>query len=272
MVKQSISWLIFSIAIVLMILAGYGLDWTGFNGKTLWDWMELALIPVILFFLANYYSRMQRLEAQRVQHEEEQFNVLQTYIDKLQQFVIENKLTEHKQGEPIVNFARTITLSTLSRLDVDRKQKVIILLNTLELIQARKDGNVIISLFNADMRGLAGARYDFTGSDLGMSNLTEADIAGSSFAGADLWGADITDAAFYYCDFRATRLQVVSLKGVNFYQCDFDENTIMPNGVNWNAKMDLTKEFGALSNPPITKREERQVLRDAGIKPEKNQS
>jgi hypothetical protein len=33
-----------------LVLAGYlvPLDWTGFTGNTLWDWLELALLPVVL--------------------------------------------------------------------------------------------------------------------------------------------------------------------------------------------------------------------------------
>jgi hypothetical protein len=35
---------------VCLVLAGYlvPLEWTGFTGNTLWDWLELALLPVVL--------------------------------------------------------------------------------------------------------------------------------------------------------------------------------------------------------------------------------
>jgi hypothetical protein len=37
-----------------LVLAGYlvPLEWTGFTGNTLWDWLELALLPVVLATVA----------------------------------------------------------------------------------------------------------------------------------------------------------------------------------------------------------------------------
>jgi hypothetical protein len=39
-----------SAAFVALVLAGYLVpwEWTGFTGNTLWDWLELALLPVVL--------------------------------------------------------------------------------------------------------------------------------------------------------------------------------------------------------------------------------
>ncbi|MDX6324323.1 MAG: hypothetical protein QOK15_677 [Nocardioidaceae bacterium] len=38
------------LAFVVLVLAGYlvPMPWTGFTGNTLWDWLELALLPVVL--------------------------------------------------------------------------------------------------------------------------------------------------------------------------------------------------------------------------------
>jgi hypothetical protein len=41
------------IIVIALIIVGYSFDWTGFNGntksgKTLWDWMQLLFIPVVL--------------------------------------------------------------------------------------------------------------------------------------------------------------------------------------------------------------------------------
>ena len=38
------------ICFACVVLAGYlvPLEWTGFTGNTLWDWLELALLPVVL--------------------------------------------------------------------------------------------------------------------------------------------------------------------------------------------------------------------------------
>src|SRR3954447_3598816 len=38
------------VAFACVVVAGYlvPLEWTGFPGNTLWDWLELALLPVVL--------------------------------------------------------------------------------------------------------------------------------------------------------------------------------------------------------------------------------
>ena len=42
--------LIILAAFVVLVLAGYLVpwDWTGFTGNTLWDWLSLALLPVVI--------------------------------------------------------------------------------------------------------------------------------------------------------------------------------------------------------------------------------
>ena len=44
--------------LVLSIAGGYGLhwEWTGYPGNTLWDWLNLCLLPVVLSFLPLAYS------------------------------------------------------------------------------------------------------------------------------------------------------------------------------------------------------------------------
>jgi ABC-type glycerol-3-phosphate transport system permease component len=39
------------VGVVVLILAGYQFEWTGFKGKTLWDWftfLEVVTIPVVV--------------------------------------------------------------------------------------------------------------------------------------------------------------------------------------------------------------------------------
>jgi hypothetical protein len=59
------------IALIVMILNGYSYPWTGFadyeppssdyvRGKTLWDWLELLIIPLFLAGSAFYLNRSER--------------------------------------------------------------------------------------------------------------------------------------------------------------------------------------------------------------------
>ncbi len=41
---------VFGVALGLLVIAGYALDWrwTGFRGNTFWDWLHLLLVPFLL--------------------------------------------------------------------------------------------------------------------------------------------------------------------------------------------------------------------------------
>jgi ABC-type glycerol-3-phosphate transport system permease component len=50
------------VAAVILLVGGYGLDWafTGFRGKTLWDWMSLLVLPVTLLLLPTTLTAPER--------------------------------------------------------------------------------------------------------------------------------------------------------------------------------------------------------------------
>src|SRR6266702_3537868 len=53
------------VVVIVLILFGYRLDWTGFNGniksgKTLWDWLQLLIIPSVLTFGVWWLTRLQQ--------------------------------------------------------------------------------------------------------------------------------------------------------------------------------------------------------------------
>jgi Pentapeptide repeats (8 copies) len=57
------------IAIILVAIGGYMYKWgwTGFAGKTLWDWMKLLIVPLILAVGGLLITQMERLNCARAQ-------------------------------------------------------------------------------------------------------------------------------------------------------------------------------------------------------------
>lgn len=53
------------VAFVVLIIGGYALDWTwtGFEGNTFWDWLELLALPVVVSFLPLWFETHHRLES-----------------------------------------------------------------------------------------------------------------------------------------------------------------------------------------------------------------
>jgi uncharacterized membrane protein len=52
-------------AFVVLIIGGYALgwSWTGFQGNTLWDWLELLALPIVVALLPLWFETHRRLEA-----------------------------------------------------------------------------------------------------------------------------------------------------------------------------------------------------------------
>jgi hypothetical protein len=57
------------IAIILVAIGGYiyKWGWTGFADKTLWDWMKLLIVPIILALGGLLFTQMERLNSARAQ-------------------------------------------------------------------------------------------------------------------------------------------------------------------------------------------------------------
>jgi uncharacterized protein YjbI with pentapeptide repeats len=197
------------LSLVVVSILGYkfGWDWTGLvphvspshpqntdfqPGKTLWDWYQLLIIPVVLVvggFLLNFAtSRTERGIALDKQRED----VLQAYIDSMSQLLLEKNIREltpeHDEARKI---ARVRTLAVLPRLDGRRKRSVLQFLKECNLILA---GNSIVDLSGADMRNANLHQLDLTVADLSGAYVQDADLGRASLAGADLSKANMIHA------------------------------------------------------------------------------
>ena len=157
-----------------LILAGYSVSWTGFgerilsNGdivgeKTLWDWMQLLIIPFVLAigaFLLNRSERAverqiaeerrkedrkladERAELEReIAKDRQQEAALQTYFDRMSELLLREKLRT-TEIEEVRDVARTRTLSIMRVLDTRRNNLILQFLREAKLIINEK------SIFN----------------------------------------------------------------------------------------------------------------------------
>jgi len=57
-------------------------------GKTLWDWLQLLIIPLALAVIALWFNRLERKNEQALTSENQQEAVLQSYFDHMSEFLI----------------------------------------------------------------------------------------------------------------------------------------------------------------------------------------
>ena len=177
-------------------------------GKTLWDWMQLLIIPFVLTVGGLLFSTYQHDADQQRALDQQQATVLQTYIDNIQDLLLNHNLRNSKPDDEVAIIARARTLTALQGLDSERKGRLLTFLHEADLIGYIDANGVVqkrvIDLYNANLSGadltaadLTGAnlsQVDLNGAYLGNADLTSADLSGVHLAHADLFFANLTNA------------------------------------------------------------------------------
>jgi len=192
--------------LVLLLLQGYSVGWTGFGdftnpnsayvrGKTLWDWMQLLIIPVFLGISISLLNRSERKNEREVMVNSQRELALQSYLDRMADLLAKEKLRFTKNRE-MFTIARTRTLTVLRGLDPTRKGLVLRFLHEAGLIG---EGIAVVKLNGADLRSAnlesASLRNAHLASvDLAYANLSYANLDNGNLGNADLHGADLTEA------------------------------------------------------------------------------
>jgi uncharacterized protein YjbI with pentapeptide repeats len=134
--------------------------------KTLWDWLQLLVIPLALAGLAflltkSQNDRDQRREDQRAAIQRAtaadaaREEALRAYLTQMSALMLDRNLLRSRRGTNVRAVARTLTLTALRRVDGERRGLVVRFLNEARLLDSR-DPKVYLanaSLENAQLRG-----------------------------------------------------------------------------------------------------------------------
>ena len=211
-----ISLLVILLVLLVVIILGYIFNWpwTGLHGKTLYDWLQLLIIPVVLASGGYLFNLTISRNEQKIASDNQHEAALQAYIDKMSELLLAKKLRESVEGDEVRKLARVRTLTVLEQLDGKRKRSVLQFLYESGLINIDKDKCIIclkeanlkdaklrdIILRRADLREayLYGADLsygaDLREADLSGAHLDEAKLNGAKLDGADLTGANLKGA------------------------------------------------------------------------------
>jgi hypothetical protein len=249
--------------VLFLILWGYRHEWTGFEKssylepddqkiqprKTLWDWLQLLLVPLALAGIGIWFTWQQNQRQEATDAQRSQDAALQGYLDQMSQLMLERGLRTAEPNGEVRTLARARTLAVLNAGDAEHKRATLRFLHDACLIQvpSESDQSVtgcppvevesppVISLQNADLsearlhgikvlKGTDLSYANLNGSDLSDANLIgtrfhnagfwRTDLTGAKLTGADLTGADLTRANLTDADVTQEQLdQAKSLKG-----------------------------------------------------------
>jgi uncharacterized protein YjbI with pentapeptide repeats len=214
--------------------------------KTWWGWLRLlgafALLIGVAFILIAYshdlqIAREQHLSDLQISTDQHEQATLETYLDRMSDLLLKDKLLESKPGDEVRALARARTLTALRELNPDRKRILLGFLYEANLISVR---NVIVDLSFADLShaNLSGADLDeadlryanLQGANLSFANLHDADLGGTSLAKAILSNAFLIGAYLGRADLSFANLDRTTVTNAQLTLAISLQGAIMPDG------------------------------------------
>jgi uncharacterized protein YjbI with pentapeptide repeats len=255
-------WILLIIIASALILTGLAFVSATVWGKTLWDWLELLVVPIVLALVAVWFSAQERRDDRdaadkRAQIDREiatdrlQEAALQAYYDKMTELLLKENLREAPAGEEVISIARSRTRATLRSLDNVRKGLLVEFLHEARLIEKE---NPIIRLGGADLTGielmgtaLSGANLsgaNLNGANLSAADLSKAKLSGCDLSAADLSQADLSNASLSGVLLADARLNGAHLPKANLIGADLKEADLR------GARLEEAILRGAISTTP----------------------
>jgi uncharacterized protein YjbI with pentapeptide repeats len=262
-------------AVVVLIRVGQHYPWTGLGEsvqpksddqeihprKTLWDWLQLFIVPLALaaiglWFAAQQDAHQQQIEDKRaksdrhIEEQRAQDAALQAYLDQMSQLMLEGNLRGSNEGSEVRILARARTRTVLGRLSeaslINKENPVVSLyavrlrgadLSDVELHDANLSG---AHLYDANLSGTNLSDANLIGVHLNGANLSFASLSSAKVSGAHLNKADLSYADLSNANLRGTQLMEANLSDAILHDADMEDGVALNDANLSNAKL-----FGA---------------------------
>ncbi|UWQ13265.1 pentapeptide repeat-containing protein [Aliiroseovarius sp. M344] len=190
--------------------------WMGFEGKTLWDWINVISVPMIVGLATLVINNAQKELEQRSMIE----TAVQNYIDRVSTLVLSSE-QKPDLTKAVINAQ---TQAILNLVEGERAGRVLAFLSEMDLLKGTVSEYEGMNLAGSNLKRLDLSDMDFEDSDLSHAELEGTDFSRTDFEGVAFNGADIDGAILIGADLRgATGLTKGQLEGA----C-YDETTLLP--------------------------------------------
>jgi Pentapeptide repeats (8 copies) len=181
-VEQRRWWVLGGVCLLLCvgaILAAYRFGWsgTGFLNKTVWDWLQLLIVPLVLAVAALLFQQANTRTERQIAYEKQQGDLLQAYLDRMSDLLLKESLLP-SPSEAVRNVARVRTTTILCQLDGKRVGYVFSFLREAGLMSTQPNES-IISLRDVDLTKV---------------HWSQADLSKANLSGAKLYRANLSEA------------------------------------------------------------------------------
>src|SRR5215208_6533622 len=107
----------------------------GFRGKTVWNWLELLIVPLALAVIGLLFTMQQNAQQmhiedrrdsaqQEIEDQRNQDAVLQAYLDQMSDLILNRDLLESGKGAAVYTLAQARTSTVVAVLDAEHNSSV----------------------------------------------------------------------------------------------------------------------------------------------------
>jgi uncharacterized protein YjbI with pentapeptide repeats len=195
--------------------------WTGFGDKTVWDWLQLLIVPIVIAVASFWFTQQQDTRQQAIEEQRAQDAALQAYLDQMNLLMLESNLRNSEVGSEARTLARARTLTVLGRSDPGRRSQVLRFLIEAELVQRVAEREPVVNLSDANLRGVEVPR---TFTDLSGADLSNADLSNADLSNANLPNSDLSDANLRYANLPNSNLSDANLGSADLAYADLSDS------------------------------------------------
>jgi len=244
--------IVLGIGLIVSLIGGYffNWDWTGLGpytpptkdsnfqrARTLWDWLQLLIVPIMLavgvFWLNQIQkSRDERIAEQRAESEQraaekraqtereialdnQQQAALQAYFDKMSELLLHEHLGELAPSHEAVVIARARTATVLRILNPSRCASIIQFMSQAGILKLCVE-NSAKSSFDWPIKN----EYSLAGIELPETNFNRVDLSMIHLEGANLYRASLREANLEEIDLSGANLQRANLMHANLQKAN----------------------------------------------------
>ncbi len=225
------------------------------SGKTLWDWLKLLTITILIFFLGQQLRQRDKKEQARLETEREirvqleakesdrraeleketgmnylAEEAMQNYIDRVSDLLLNKELREElfpdndtlDQDNHVRDVARIRTITILRRLEKDTERQA-------SIIYFLRDAGLYQFIFEyANLSSINLSQANLENANLVRSNLEGAYFKGAFLSGANLEGAflahsNLEDSNLFGAYFKGAFLEGAYFKDANLVHSNFED-------------------------------------------------
>jgi uncharacterized protein YjbI with pentapeptide repeats len=191
------------------------------SARTVWEWLTVLTISAVITVVALIFTARQAQQQRETQFQQASDDAVQAYYDEMSTLLIEEDLRTSPEDSEARTLARSRTLTILSRLDPERRSRVLQFLLEAELVQRLEQKNSVITLSGADLSGVfVPADTDLSYVDLSGADLSNADLSATNLSNAYLIDADLRKADLRGATLSRADLALADLSGANLSNTD----------------------------------------------------